>query len=51
MVTYMFSIQCEEIGMKHLTPPRGVHCENTRKQRAGKYRVINIHKRKHLEFS
>ena len=30
---------------------RGVHCENIRKQRAGKYRVIYIHKRKNLEFS
>ena len=31
--------------------PRGVHCENNRKQRAGKYRVIYIPKRKNLEFS
>jgi hypothetical protein len=30
---------------------RGVHCDNIRKQRAGKYRVIYIHKRKNLEFS
>ena len=29
----------------------GVHCDNIRKQRAGKYRVIYIHKRKNLEFS
>ena len=26
--------------------PWGVHCENISKQRAGKYRVIYIHKRK-----
>ena len=31
--------------------PRGVHYDNIRKQRAGKYRVIYIHKRKNLEFS
>jgi len=31
--------------------PRGVHCDDIRKQRAGKYRVIYIHKRKNLEFS
>jgi hypothetical protein len=30
---------------------RGVHCDNIRNQRAGKYRVIYIHKRKNLEFS
>jgi hypothetical protein len=28
--------------------PRGVHYDNIRKQRAGKYRVIYIHKRKNL---
>ena len=33
------------------TLPRGVHCENIRKQRARKYRVNYIHKRKNLEFS
>ena len=31
--------------------PRGVHCDNIRKQRAGKYKVIYIYKRKNLEFS
>ena len=31
--------------------PRGVHYENIRKQHAGKYRVIYIHKRENLEFS
>jgi len=30
---------------------QGVHCDNIRKQRAGKYRLIYIHKRKNLEFS
>jgi hypothetical protein len=30
---------------------RGVHCDNIRKQRAEKYRVIFIHKSKNLEFS
>ena len=34
-----------------LAAPRGVHYENIRTQRAGKYRVIYIHKRKNLEFS
>ena len=31
--------------------PRGVHCDNIRKQRARKYMVIYIHKRKNLEFT
>jgi mRNA-degrading endonuclease RelE of RelBE toxin-antitoxin system len=50
--------QCLEITRKlkekiaaHEEAPRGVHCDNIRKQRAGKYRVIYIHKRKNLEFS
>ena len=30
---------------------RGVHYDNIRKQRAGKYGVIYIHKKKNLEFS
>ena len=34
-----------------VTTSRGVHYENIRKQRAEKYRVIYIHKRKNLEFS
>jgi hypothetical protein len=34
-----------------IVPTRGVHCDNIRNQRAGKYRVIYIHKRKNLEFS
>ena len=32
------------------SPPRGVHCDNIRKQRAGKYRVIYIQKRKKLRI-
>ena len=31
--------------------PRGVHYDNIRKQRAGKYKVIYIYKRKNLEIS
>ena len=29
---------------------RGVHCKNTKKQRVGNYRVINIHKRKKIRI-
>jgi hypothetical protein len=37
--------------VNHNEYSRGVHYDNIRKQRAGKYRVIYIHKRKNLEFS
>ena len=33
------------LGLRLMCPP-GVHCDNIGKQRVGKYRVINIHKRK-----
>ena len=35
----------------HEGSTRGVHCNNIIKQRAGKYRVLYIHKRKNLEIS
>jgi hypothetical protein len=34
----------------NFSPPRGVHCDNIRNQRAGKYRVIYSHKRKKLRI-
>jgi hypothetical protein len=42
---------CSGAIFSRLSNPRGVHCNNIRKQCAGKYRVIYIHKRKNLEFS
>ena len=41
----------ENLWMGCKSMARAVHCDNIRKQRVGKYKVIYIHKRKILKFS
>jgi hypothetical protein len=50
MIFFNVSPKRAFMGKIKVSPSRGVHCDNIRNQRAGKYRVIYSHKRKKLRI-